>query len=1117
MFSTKSLLFTVLIVLYYCTTVSTYVVATDCQPADGECHPLSFYVAHSSSYFTDNTILHFKEGTHTVIGDITVTGVQNVSFIGSNHYVIINSTFTHGNNALYIYNCTNISIVNITILCTTCYIHGLYDVYIEYSQDIAIFNVNTITFYVYKSFDITVYNSYIAVNFNGTFVPSVHCYDTLQFHNLKVINSTIGYIALMIQHDTYVLNVTLDNVILMKPDGPNTHTIKLNSNSFYSININNISCHGYIQVEFLENYISCQYPNTSIPIDSVVITNSYFADIFMIIFHSNVSNNQMISINSCSVHNGLFIENIYYKTLTMVSILIVNTHLSFYTNYINKIDNIIFSNVYISNSSQTGLVLVNSKLTINGSLTVSNNRGVNGGGMSLYGNSQLEIHPNSNLTFIGNHATNKGGGIYRESRAFETFCDIISIPNRTNVSFYFINNTAGAGGDIYGIKFTNVYCSINRSIFKTNIEYLTPPAYVCFCTNNSIEKFSLTMPRLYKFPGQMINLNVSLLDVNDNITAGSIIRYLNDTYIDTIHLGSKCTEISYTATLNSSAVNYVFNIYSSLFIYSPTRPSRLRILFSILPCPIGFTYTHDICTCSSSITAENVTCHIDTLQISHKGQLWIGPYNTSISFNANQTNYYNICLINEQCLLCNQSNVSFMLNDTDPQCQQHKSGTLCGSCTTGYSLILGTNECMKCTTNYNMALIILFAFMGIALVVLLIALNLTVSVGTINGLLFTANIIKLYQPVFLGSQIPVPFFSQIVSWLNLDFGIKICFYNGMNRYVKEWLQFAFPFYVWAIIIVIILICRVSSKVSKLVGSNAVPVLATLLLLSYTKLLRTIFTILQKRNITLHCQNSSHQLTVWYEDPTLQYAKGNHLYLFSFALIVLVLFCLPYTLFLLLNPLFEKYLTKYRLCSFLYKIKPVIDAYSGPMKDEYRVWPGLLLVARIPVLLAVTFVENLTQFHSLLLSILLSVLVVILTCFHGVYNNRLHNFIETWFIFMLTAMVALAIASDSVIYTTIWYNVSIAVFTCSFIAIIGYHLYLKLDKKFPHFVSAIKKKLKSLKKDTSEDRSRLIKTPSYEIDRHDSITDLYETINTNDYTLPERDDTVPIFVVDICDT
>ena len=148
-----------------------------------------------------------------------------------------------------------------------------------YSHDIAIFNVNTSSVYVYNSFDITIYNSYIAV-FNGTFSPSVHCYDTLQFHNLQVINSTLGYIVLYIQHGTsYVLNITLDNIILKKPDMyDHVHTILLNSNSFYSININNTSCYGYIQVEFKGyNYnTSCQYPNTSIPIDSVVITNSYF-------------------------------------------------------------------------------------------------------------------------------------------------------------------------------------------------------------------------------------------------------------------------------------------------------------------------------------------------------------------------------------------------------------------------------------------------------------------------------------------------------------------------------------------------------------------------------------------------------------------------------------------------------------------------------------------------------------------------------------------------------------------------------------------------------------------------------------------------------------------------
>ena len=1106
------LLLTVLAVLHCCTTVSTdqyYVVATDCQPADGECHPLSFYVAHSSSYFTsNNTIFYFKEGTHTLMDGINSTGTQNVSFIGLNQYVIINSTLCY-NIPFHVYSCTNINIVNITVLCAY---NINYGIYVEYSHSITILNINTTTA-VFNSFEVTIYNSYIS-DFYGRFDPLEHCHDALEFRNLKIINSNLFFL-LKIQHGTsYVLNVTLDSISMQPKPPESDNAIVPNQNSLYSININNTSCYGVLSMLFNDtigsNYnTSCQYPNNSII--SIVITNSYFIN-FLIIWFNLRSDKQIstvsIAINSCSFYHGVDIVN-NYQTLTVISI--ANTKLMNYTNMINNIDNIIFSNVSISNGLHTGLVLVNSKLSVNGSLTLSNNRGVDGGGMYLYGNSQLKVYPNSSLIFIGNHATNKGGGIY--SMGYITDCNVISIPNTTNVSFYFINNTAAVGGDIYGIAFKNPSCPIDTSIFKTDIKYNTLPDNICFCRNslNLCPTVSI-MSTIYVFPGSKINFNVFLVDWNKKATGGSIMRYLNNTYIDTIHIGPKCTKISYTATVNSSTVNYALNIYLASYYSYP-----LTIPFSILPCPIGFTFTHGICTCSSSIAAENVTCNIETLKISHKGQLWIGPYDTSITFNADQPNDHNICLINEQCLLCNPSNVTFMLNDTDPQCQQHKSSTLCGSCTTGYSIVLGSNECMECTTNYNMALIILFAFMGIALVSLLIVLNLTISVGTINGLLFTANIIKLYQPVFLGNQIPIPFFSQIISWLNLDFGVQICFYNGMDRYVKEWLQFVFPFYVWAIIIVIILMCRVSSKVSKLVGSNAVPVLATLLLLSYTKLLRTIVAVLHKRDITLHCQNSSHQLTVWYEDPTLQYAKGKHLYLFSFALIVLVLFCLPYTLFLLLNPLFEKYLTKYRLCSYLYKIKPILDAYSGPMKDKYRFWPGLLLVARIPLLLAVTFAENLIQFHYLLLSILLSVLVVIWSLtyfFQRIYSNHLNNFIETWFIFMLSAMVVLAMASDSVRYTTIWYNVSIGVFTCSFIAVIGYHLYLKLNKRFPHFVSAIK--FKSLKKGTS-DQSRLIRTPSYEIERHDSITDLYEPVNENDYILPQKDDTVPIVVVDICTT
>ena len=75
--------------------------------------------------------------------------------------------------------------------------------------------------------------------------------------------------------------------------------------------------------------------------------------------------------------------------------------------------------------------------------------------------------------------------------------------------------------------------------------------------------------------------------------------------------------------------------------------------------------------------------------------------------------------------------------------------------------MLGSNACSKCTNTY-LLLIPVFIVVGIVLVVLIIVLNLTVSVGSINGLLFYANVVKLNETVlFPNGSIPV--ISQFIS------------------------------------------------------------------------------------------------------------------------------------------------------------------------------------------------------------------------------------------------------------------------------------------------------------------------------------------------------------------
>ena len=159
---------------------------------------------------------------------------------------------------------------------------------------------------------------------------------------------------------------------------------------------------------------------------------------------------------------------------------------------------------------------------------------------------------------------------------------------------------------------------------------------------------------------------------------------------------------------------------------------------------------------------------------------------------------------------------------------------------------------------------------------LLLVLRLTVVAGTINGLIFYANVVAVNSAIFFQPQItnvPTALIAKVltvfIAWLNLDLGIKVCFYNGMVAYVKTWLQFAFPLYVWALVGMIIIGSHYSGRVAKMFGSNPVAVLATLFLLSYAKLLRTVVAALLYTSLEYP---NNLQIAVWLYDGNIKYLR-----------------------------------------------------------------------------------------------------------------------------------------------------------------------------------------------------------------------------------------------------
>ena len=188
------------------------------------------------------------------------------------------------------------------------------------------------------------------------------------------------------------------------------------------------------------------------------------------------------------------------------------------------------------------------------------------------------------------------------------------------------------------------------------------------------------------------------------------------------------------------------------------------------------------------------------------------------------------------------------------------------------------------------------------LVAFLLLVKMTVSSGTINGLVFYANIISFSGLLDYQTCSIHPILRVLLSWINLDFGIEVCFYSGMDVYQKTWLQFIFPFYIWFLVGVIILFCHYSSTVMKLMGMRNIEVLATLFLLSYAKLLKTIVTALSFTDIMVaSADNVSDNLTsqkVWVYDGNINYFSKKHLPMFIVALVFLLILFLSYTVLLL---------------------------------------------------------------------------------------------------------------------------------------------------------------------------------------------------------------------------
>ena len=1082
------------------------------------CHPLSYYITDTATYFTSNATFIFMEGEHLLDSNslnlvrVVINSTDNLTLRGESGHSNTDIIIRCGSNTRgLVFN--NGSIINIYgISITGC---GQHDIIPLSFVNIASLYIHHITLYnnIYNGSDyigggallihsirdthITITNSTFTSNTIGNSGGGLYIYADYGTHNtITITNSAFtnntfddgGGLYIYTETDTHI-NITI-------------------ANSAFTNNVGDIAGGGL-------HMCICGYGTDTY--NSITITNSAFTDnkIYgdgggLFIQADDYLNTHNITITNSAFTNNAVDDNggglyIFSDTDAHINITITNSAFTNNTVYYayggglcietnTNIDkNINIANSTFANNHGSGIIVlyrVTLIFTEGHSIVANNSSPTDGGGIFLAGNSYLTTSNGGHVSFINNTANRYGGAIYSSDNDYTSLrYNSIYFYNSArdqctvyNLSATFSNNSADRAGDqLYGGVF--IFCNTDvegyEYLYRLLECYHVPdtlknapsahpfspvssdPIVVCPCVNGAID---CTITSLHRevYLGQILSVSLVTVGLCGGVSPGTVvikhdkkINLISTTSTD--YTSTSCTTFNYTV----KPTTYV--IYNTAIklnipdadIYTMNNIRPINVNLTILPCPLGLVvdFTSGDCVCNNDITrVSGVTCNISWMPypIQRSGNNWI----------YHRFDYYNCTIAHIGCPFdyCQKSHIKFSLNESDLQCNYNRSGILCGQCMQGLSLMMGSNRCANCTdtTLVTLSIVIIAAVAGIVLVILLMVLNLTVSVGSVNGLLLYANLVKLNESVFFPNG-NIPAITQFISWCNLDLGFEYCFVDGLDGYVKTWLQFVFPLYVWFLVALIIVGCRYSGRLSRLCGRNAVPMLATLILMSYTKLSHTVANALMMN--TLQCRE--YKWSVWNVDGNIDYLGGKHAVLFAVSLLFLVT-GLVYTGLVFSSQWLQRYSGK--CCKStrdpVVQLKPLIDAYTGPFKDKYRFWTGLCLIVRLMLTVVFSFTTTLQSKLNNYIILLIFIGMILLLVSGRVYKDKCLTLLEILsYLNIICLCVMTVLFTDSyshVVSINVIVIVSVSVEILLFFIIVTIHCYLAFKKAFPNCKLCCKK-------------------------------------------------------------
>lgn len=703
--------------------------------------------------------------------------------------------------------------------------------------------------------------------------------------------------------------------------------------------------------------------------------------------------------------------------------------------------NVTFDENYSSGAELNSAVL---EICSNATALFKNNSGRNGGGIVIIGESFIELQEEATLTLIDNVALEQGGGIYvvqpKPSIFYSHEC-FMKIKDNEHVNVVFINNTANREQN--AIFASSFFPCVQESIFQTFCEW---PGFT-FGSNNCTDLIK-TLPRnftkekydvtVYPNKRKIISGFGVLDDFENNV--------INETEFVVHFLSSNYSGKELSLNSNGLLVNADYGSYRLMVETAYYRSVSTIINVEVQKCPIGY---------EINATTNNCECSINDNLV---GIVNCKPNNYSIDvFIGYCAGVFNSTLVISKCPFTanyfkprtNVSNANES-NFNELFCRQYKrTGYLCQYCkqnsTQGIDIFSSTFKCVPCNHSY------INWIKGVAAVIgpqtiffgFVFIFHVGITAPTMTGYIFFSHVVALPLEILMiqsawklddrqrnasdHSYLSYILMSPYRIW-SFDypeiFKLQVCLHRSMRIMHAIAFRYLHALYPTLLLAVALLFIELHARNCKpvvylwkplcilcvrfrrkwVVKTSIIDAFATVILLSYSKIVNTSLYLLTKNDV-IHTKTGFRTETRLDFDTGVVYLKEQHIIFASVAIVVLLTFGLIPPVLLLCYPyqFFSKILIKLRLDTW-HGLHVFMETFHGSFKNrsndlkERRWFAGVYFIFRIVVFLVFALSEEIVQLHLNL--IFTYVTLLLLLVFLRPYKNNYYTYLDASFISIL---------------------------------------------------------------------------------------------------------------------